>query len=92
MDRKQQSLLSKRREENKSRKIIIIQRKWREYIIRKRYKIGFNYSLCNKSDIARLCKLKLYSELCKDEGFKKMIMLTSHLYDTWTKLCKTKSN
>lgn len=101
---KRRSELNKRRDEKKCERIILIQRKWREYRIKKiLYPMlnldltfdqlaHFSFLSCNRNDVLKLCKLHLYSSMIKSsDKFKNILSLLHQASLLWAELSKTQS-
>jgi hypothetical protein len=69
-----------------------MQRKWRENQMKKILNSEFNLSNCNKMDILKQSKDRLYNILMKDEKFKNIINLSYELFSAWSLYGKTECN
>jgi len=84
--------LNKRRDEIKSSKIVHIQRKWREFLIKKNFNLN-NFTLKSsiKSHTIKSCKEKIYIMLSPQEKLFEIVQLITMANKLWTELNENSS-
>jgi hypothetical protein len=84
--------LNKRRDEIKSSRIVQIQRKWREFLIKKNFSLN-NFSLKSsvKSQTIKSCKEKIYNMLSPQEKLSEIVQLINKANRLWTEINESSS-
>ena len=71
--------------------ILIIQRNWRNYKLKKTLNVKENLLKFNKNEIIRMCKNSLIENLLKCDQFKVIINLITQTLSLWNDFLKVPS-